>query len=182
MGKIRGGHLAEIAIWMIFAVLAFYFSYEFDRPIEIYEFGASAWPRTIILFIVLAAFGQLYWYWRHGDEETGTRIGSAADDMDRTDAVETPLHYYKRVLPILAAPFIFAWLLEDIGFYTLAPLFIAAVILLLGERRWKWIVGITALIYTLLLLFFAKILYVGLPTGNIHPFYDFSNWLLALIR
>lgn len=28
----------------------------------------------------------------------------------------------------------------------------------------------------------AKLLCVGLPTGNVHPFSDFSNWLLVKLR
>jgi len=33
-----------------------------------------------------------------------------------------------------------------------------------------------------LLLFFVKLLYVGLPTGNIKPFYDFGNWIVTLLQ
>jgi len=33
-----------------------------------------------------------------------------------------------------------------------------------------------------LLLTFVSLLYVGLPTGNISPFYDLSHWLVTLLQ
>lgn len=83
---------------------------------------------------------------------------------------------------ILALPIFFAALLEDMGFYAMAPLFIVGVTLLMGERRPQWIALTIALIMGVLLLMFVSILYVGLPTGNLNPFYDFSNWLVILLQ
>ena len=83
---------------------------------------------------------------------------------------------------ILALPIFFAALLEDMGFYATAPLFIVGVMFLMGERRPKWMAIVAALIMGILLFFFVSVLYVGLPTGNVHPFYDFSHWLVTLIQ
>jgi hypothetical protein len=51
-----------------------------------------------------------------------------------------------------------------------------------GERRAKWMVSIMALIYGLLLLLFVNILYVGLPVGNIRPFYDIGSWVVTVLQ
>jgi hypothetical protein len=83
---------------------------------------------------------------------------------------------------ILALPVFFAALLEDMGFYALAPFFIIGVMILMGERRLSRMAMIMPLIYGLLLLCFVKLLYVGLPTGYVRPFYDFGNWVVALLQ
>jgi hypothetical protein len=93
--------------------------------------------------------------------------------------------YYLRIHRVrvaLVLPLFFAALLEDFGFYSLAPLFIVGVMYMFGERRPKWMLSIMALIYGLLLLFFVKVLYVGLPVGNIRPFYDIGSWVVTVLQ
>lgn len=188
MGKANRGHVIETALWLLFAGFLYYFSFEFDRPIEIYKFGATLWPRVIIFIIVLAALGNFFWHWRYGDEVQGHSIGASAAESESPSADADPdgesktLAYKARIAGILILPFIYAYFLERIGFYTLTPFFIAGVICLMGERRWIWIVGVSIISYLIILLLFAKILYVGLPVGTIHPFYDYSNWLLSLLQ
>jgi hypothetical protein len=237
MGKLRIGHLVEAGLWLSLCLFLFVYSFEFDRDIEIYKFGATAWPRTIILLMVIAALGQLAHHWLKGDEATSDFIGAAADDGSEEAAHEAHnegLGWYLSTLALLSIPFIymrvpdwiasqigtdgtglhliriicaviltaiiiyylrihrvrvalvlplfFAALLEDFGFYSLAPLFIVGVMYMFGERRPKWMLSIMALIYGLLLLFFVKVLYVGLPVGNIRPFYDIGSWVVTVLQ
>jgi len=176
--RITKGELFEVAFWLLFAAGAFALSFKFNQDIEIYEFNATGWPRVVILLIALAAVGQLF---------HDVKARWAADAPARREAREpVPASerrdYLLRIGAILVTPFIFAFLLEPIGFYTLAPFFVAAFLFIGGERRWKRIVGISLFIYAVMVFFFAKLLFVGLPVGNWHPFYDFSNWLLVFIR
>ena len=202
MGKLTRAHLIETAVWLAIVVVGFYYSYEFDGNIEIYKFGASGWPRGVLALIVIAAIGNLIWHYLNGDhygdiihhaEELAGRA-SETDDPGTGDsatgvAVEIPQEedepksaYYLRIIPIIALPFLYGYFLEGVGFYSLTPLFIALVIFVMGERSWSWLLGITALIYGLLLFLFAKILFVGLPVGNWHPFYDFGQWIITVIQ
>lgn len=187
MGKLTKAHMIEAALWLGFAAFLYIYSFEFDRPIEIYKFGATAWPRAIILLIVIAGLGNLYYHWRFGDGApalTETDVPHPDDqDVAGGDAgEESSLGSYLRLGAILVLPFIYAALMESIGFYTLTPFFVAAVIVLMGERRLSWIIGISLVTYVVILFIFAKLLYVGLPVGTVHPFYDYSNWLLAWIQ
>ena len=75
---------------------------------------------------------------------------------------------------------IFALSLKPVGFYSATPFFIAAIIFLLGEKRIKWIISITLLIYSLLILLFMVVLNAPLPQGNVSPFYDFSAFARVL--
>ena len=80
----------------------------------------------------------------------------------------------------LILPLIFAWSLKPVGFYAATPIFTALVILLLGERRPKWVLGITLFIYAMLILLFMVVLNAPLPQGTVSPFYDFSAFMLRM--
>ncbi len=83
---------------------------------------------------------------------------------------------------IIALPILFAAFLQDFGFYAMAPIFIIGVMYLFGERRYKRIVVIMLGLMALLLMLFVSILYVGLPTGNISPFYEFGTALVNILQ
>ena len=50
--------------------------------------------------------------------------------------------------------------------------------MLLGERRLKKVLGITLVIYSMLIGLFMMILNAPLPQGTVSPFYDFSAFML----
>ena len=237
MGKLRIGHLVEAGFWLALCLFLYVFSFDFDRSIEIYKFGAAGWPRAIILLIALAAIGQLVHHWVKGDESSSQIISAAVDD-GAEEAAHAAHHenlkWYLWTFSLLAIPFVylrlpdwianafgagqgglhairigvaailaaivfyfirhhrvrvalmlplfFAALLEDFGFYLLAPFFIVGVMYLFGERRARPMVLITALIYGIVLLLFVKLLFVGLPIGNIRPFYDFGSWVVTVLQ
>jgi len=186
MGKLTVGHLVETAIWLGLAVILYYYSFEFDRSIEIYRYGAATWPRAIIVLMVVAALGNLYYHWRWGDEAQGQSIGGTSDSPDEamqtTGDEQDSMAYYVRIGLMLILPFVYAYLMDSFGFFALTPFFIAAVMILMGERRPLWIIGFTILIYIIILFLFARVLNANLPVGTVHPFYDFSNWLLVNIQ
>lgn len=175
--RITRGELFEVAFWLAFAAAAFALSFRFDREIEIYKFGATGWPRVVLVLIVLGALGQLL---SHVRARLAGRAQERGVSVAKSSAPEPA--YAVRIAAILITPFVFAFLLENVGFYTLAPFFIAAFLFIGGERHWGRIVGISLFVYALMILLFAKLLFVGLPVGNWHPFYDFSNWLLVLLQ
>lgn len=237
MGNLRPGHLVEAAVWLSLCVFLYVYSFDFDRDIEIYKFGASAWPRTIILLMAIAALGQLFHHWTRGDEIASHTISAAVDDGSEEAAHEshhddvkwyastfglllipfaymripdwiaawlsldaTGLHISRVVCALilvgiylyfmrrnligatLALPLFFAAMLEDFGFYSLAPFFIIGVMYMFGEKRPRHMASIGALVFGLLMLLFVKILYVGLPVGNIRPFYDIGSWVVTVLQ
>ena len=169
--------LAEVALWLAFAGTAYYFTFDFERGIEIYRFGAHGWPRVVIALIAIAALMQAFTVLRR----PSAPVSDAAAEPG-SDAAEKGLAYKARVAATLLIPLVYAGLLERVGFYVLTPFFILAILLLAGERRWKTLIGVSLGIYAALVFFFGKLLYINLPVGNLHPFYDISNWLLVLIR
>ena len=178
LGQLGKSHMTETVVWSLIAVIFFGYTFEFNQPIEIYKFGATGWPRVIILLLLLVTLGNLYHHFTHGSAIQKGRVGIAETDESPTD-YSNPATLAK-IIAILFTPFLFAYLLKPVGMYSAAPFFIAAVIWLFGERRWKWIVSITILIYAILLGLFVVTLNAPLPQGNVSPFYDFSGFILKM--
>ena len=178
MGQLGKSHMIETVVWSLIAVIFFGYTFEFNQPIEIYKFGATGWPRVIILLLMLVTLGNLYHHFKNGSAIQKGRVGIAETDDSPTD-YSNPATLAK-IIAILFTPFLFAYLLKPVGMYSAAPFFIAAVIWLFGERRWKWIISITILIYAILLGLFVVTLNAPLPQGNVSPFYDFSGFILKM--
>ena len=174
MGRLTRSHLVEAAIFLLIVAVFYGFSFEFNQTIEIYIFGATAWPRVVIGLLLLATLGNMWFQYKNGSASQGT-IGQNEDTADYSDPGTLP-----RMIAVLATPFIFAWLLKPVGIYFAAPFFIAAIIWLFGERRWKAIVIMTFVIYFIFIGLFLVILNAPLPQGNTSPFYDFSAWVLKM--
>jgi len=192
MSKLRTGHIVEVAFWLILIAFFFAYTFEFDKEIEIYKYGAAMWPRAILLLMALAAIGQLLDQRRNGDASSSNTMAKAHEDSaQETD--NTGPAWYVSTLILLAIPFIYMVIPEKVaslmsvtdiapGEPRIGPVFIIGVMLLMGERRIKRMAMVMPFLYGLLLLFFVKLLYVGLPTGNVRPFYDFGNWVVSLLQ
>ena len=174
MGRLTRTHMVEVAIFLLIVAVFYGFSFEFNQPIEIYIFGATAWPRVVIALLFAATLGNFWFQFKNGSASQGT-IGQTDDRADYSDPGTLP-----RMVAVLLTPFLFAWLLKPVGIYFSAPFFIAAIIWLFGERRWKAILLMTLLIYVIFIGLFLMVLNAPLPQGNVSPFYDFSAWILKL--
>lgn len=238
MSKLRTGHIVEVTFWLALVLFFFAYSFEFDKEIEIYRYGAAMWPRAILFLIAVAAIGQVLHQRRKGDASSSNTMSKAHEDSAQ-DSTNNSLGWYISTFILLLIPFVymvipekvaalmavediapgeagigrvklicaaalffiylvFAWrnpvgamlalpiffaaLLQDLGFYALAPVFIIGVMILMGERRISRMAMVMPFLYGLLLLFFVKLLYVGLPTGNVRPFYDFGNWVVQMLQ
>ncbi len=181
MNRLSGGQRLQAVFWIAFAVGAFALTYQFDREIEIYRFGAAGWPRAVIVFLFLAAIGQLL-HDLKGNGSTAKHEGETAQSRIFKEWARQGFAANLRVASILALPLVYAGLLQPMGYYALTPLFLAAFLAIIGERRIKWLIIVPSAIYFVLTILFTRYLYVGLPTGYWPGFYDFSNWLLVLIR
>lgn len=174
MGRLKRTHLIEAVVFLLIVAVFYGFTFEFNQPIEIYRFGATAWPRVILFLLLLATLGNIWYQYKYGSASQAT-IGQSDDVADFSEPGAVT-----RMVAVLFTPFIFAWLLKPVGIYFSAPFFIAAIIWLFGERRWKAILIMTVCIYVIFIGLFLMILNAPLPQGNVSPFYDFSAWILTL--
>lgn len=179
MAQISRGQLFEVAFWFAFAAAAYALSLQFDRPMDMYRFGATAWPRAIILLIVLAAIGQLY------DDLRRTRPVSwaAAKPVQLPDDLAGRSgEYYVRMGMVFGLPLAYTFLLEYTGYYLTTPFLLIGYFFAYGEYRIRRILVLTIAIYVVITVVFTTIFYTGLPVGNWPVFYDINNWILLLFR
>ena len=174
LGRLTSIHWVEAGIFLLIIAVFYGFSFEFNQPIEIYRYGATAWPRVIIGILLLATIGNIWFQHKHGSSSQGT-IGQSEDEADFSDSSTIA-----QMAAVLLTPLVFAWLLKPVGIYFSAPFFIAAIMWLFGERRWKAILVMTVVIYVLFIGLFLVVLNAPLPQGNVSPFYDFSAWILKM--
>jgi hypothetical protein len=79
---------------------------------------------------------------------------------------------------VLILPLVYALSLKPVGFYSGTPIFIALIMIAWGERRVRFILINTILIYAILIGLFMIVLNAPLPQGNKSPFYDVSAFML----
>ena len=177
MGKLKVSHIVETGVWIAIIVVFFAFSFEFNQDIEIYIFGATGWPRAVLSILLLVVLGNFFHLYKKGSEEQQGRIGIT--EVDEGISYES-FKSVQKLIAILLLPFIYALSLKPVGFYSATPFFIALIIMLLGEKRTKWILANTLFIYFLIILLFMVLLNAPLPQGNVSPFYDFSAFMLTI--
>jgi len=176
MPKLTAGQWTEIVIWLVVAGFAYGFSFEFDRDIDMYRFGASGWPRAVILLIALAAIGQFL-------QDVRTAQTSPLYDPGYFSRFsEHGPRFMIRMGLTLALPLVYAGLMQEMGYYFLTPFFLMGYLYLTGEHRLKMLVLVPFSIFIVVTVIFTRVLYVGLPTGYWPGFYDFGNWAVVLIR
>lgn len=162
--------------WICFASTAIALTFGFTGEIANYKYGAAGWPRVLFTGIIVVAIIQLLVSLRNFTQcpsESPERI---------TDRSSTPVSIAGLPLKTLAAPVIYVAFLPQVGFFAATPIFLASVMLIMGERRLPIIAAVTAGIYAFVLLVFVKLLFVPLPIGSWPGFYEFGNWLLVTIR
>lgn len=171
-----GGLGGELAFWVGLAAIAFALTFRFADEVGSYRWGAASWPRAIALAMVVGAVAQFLLRLR-------ARAGAppvAAAPLRLLQAVGSWENL--RLVAALGLPLLYVFLMPWTGFYATTPAFLVAYLYCLGERRPRLLIVVPAVVYVLIILVFGSLFYVALPTGTLPGFYDFSNWLLVLIR
>lgn len=176
MPKLSAGQWFEVGIWLVVAGLAYLFSFDFDRPIEFYKFGAAGWPRLIILFIALGAIGQFV------QDLIQSRNKPFYDPGYFAQFAEHGPRFFIRMGLTLALPMIYAGLMQGMGYYFATPFFLAGYLFMTGEHRVSRLILVPLVIYVVITVIFTRFAYVGLPVGYWPGFYDFGNWLVVFLR
>ncbi len=177
----RGQIAGELGAWLALSALAYGLSFQFADEVGTYLWGAASWPRGVAGLMILGALAQAGMRLRaHAKSQIAP--SSAAAMEDPAEAVTPPTARRLGFVANFALPLLYVFLLPHTGFYLTTPFFLAAYLLLLGERRLKVLIFAPLVIFALINIVFTKLFYVALPTGNWPGFYDFSNWFLVTVR
>ncbi len=170
--------LFEVGVWLAIGVTAYALTFEFDDPIQGYRLGATAWPRAIILGMLVIAILQFGLAMRKAAMEKKFTTDKAAQSQRETPEAKLSL----KVVLAFVLPLFYLLLIPRTGFYLTTPIFLFAYLFLLGERRWTRLIQVTAIIYAIMIIVFTTIFFVPLPVGYWPFFYDVNNWLLQIYR
>ena len=163
----------EGLIWLVFAALVYALTFEFDQPLRGYAFGATAWPRAIILMIGIGAVGLLT-AGVIGAAWTVTKALEPDGDPARGSKVIQPTSWRFEVLRqalepkrllTFSLPLIYVAAMHRFGFLIVSPLFLIAYMYLFGYRRWPILIAVNLIIYSIVLLVFVRLLYTHFPPG-----------------
>ena len=175
MGKLSRPDIFEAVFWLLISVIFFVVSFSFNQPIEIYKFGATGWSRVILFLMALVCLGNFYYAYSKGSKAQEGRVGAKEND----EPIEyTSIGQYFKTGMVLMLPLVYALSLKPVGFYSGTPIFIALIMIAWGERRVRFILINTILIYAILIVLFMLVLNAPLPQGNVSPFYDISAFML----
>ena len=171
-GKPKLTLVLEWGVWVALAAAGYWLTFAFDEPLDVYRFGATGWPRFILLCIAIGATVQLaLGLWQGG------RDAAQAEGDDRGTAGLSPT-----LIGIFLLPLAYLFLLSRTGFFFTTPFFILAFLWILKVRRPRLLLSVTAAVYGLVLLIFVRLFYVALPVGNWPGFYDVNNWIVVTVR
>jgi hypothetical protein len=168
----------EVCVWLAIGVSAYAMTFQFDDPIQGYRFGATAWPRAIILGILAVAILQFGLAMREATAAKRPSADKAAQSQPQAPETKAVL----KVVLAFVLPLLYLLLLPRTGFYLTTPMFLFTYLFLLGERRWSQLIQVTAIIYAIMIIVFTTLFFVPLPVGYWPFFYDINNWLLQVYR
>ena len=184
-----GARAAEGLIWLAFAALAYFLTYEFDQPLRGYALGATTWPRAIILMIGLGAVGLLVSGLLNPGAEADRRadLDSSFDAEAKVSApaVSTAEFWRQALEPkrllSFGLPLVYVAAMHRFGFLFVSPVFLLAYMYLFGYRKWRILIAVNLAIYALVLLVFVRLLYTHFPPG-LGIFHSLTGRFVDLIQ
>ncbi|NWG04062.1 MAG: tripartite tricarboxylate transporter TctB family protein [Syntrophaceae bacterium] len=153
-----------ISVVVFFGSLYLYFeSMKFEGH-EVYgKLGPAYWPKFLLICLMILSFLVAVDAIRGRKKREAEKEGTQKSESGK-------------VRLFLAIGFIVLYfiLMQVLGFILLTPFFLIAFMYLLGERKKKWIFGVSIGLTILIVWVFTKAMYVPLPRGQ-WIFLDFSH-------
>ena len=167
----------EPLAWGAFLLLAYLGTLNFDQEMSYYRFGASGWPRAILLVLALAALALAL--------DQTSKSPPASQDIPREQAASsgdtTRQARSALILAHFAMPVLYGVALHFAGFLLVTPIFMVIYARLLGYRSWSTLLGFTAVIILIVLLLFISVLNTPLPMGR-GLMYTVNSLIISAVR
>jgi len=149
---------------VFFASLYLYMIAASYKGHEIYgKLGPGFWPKFILIAMMVLSLWIAVDAFRARKKTAGDKPGAAAK------SAVSRIHFFLALTLIIA----YLVLLNVAGFIALTPFFLIAFMVLLGEKSWPWMIGLSIGMTVLIVIAFTQAMYVPLPRG-IGIFHDFS--------
>lgn len=173
--RIRHNQFIEWAIWVSLTVLLWVQTSSFSEPIAEFKFGADGWPKVILASLAFGATAQLIL------NVMTTKADQNTDAIQQAGSSNISTNRWQQ-FGIFILPFIYLWFMYRMGFFFITPIFILAYLWILEVRKWTYLLCVSLGVYFFILFVFVRLFYVAMPVGTWPIFYDFSNWIITIIR
>ena len=131
---------------------------------EIYgKLGPGFWPKFILIVMTVLSVLIAIDAFRTWKKSAGEKQPKA------TSSDGSRIRFFSALILIIA----YFFFLNIIGFIALTPFFLTAFMVLLGEKSWPWIIGLSMGMTIIIVLAFTQAMYVPLPRG-VGIFHKFS--------
>lgn len=172
----RAKRIVPYAVILAAASWLLYLTGKFDYDKTAGSLGPDAWPRLILSLMIAACVFEilrLTWFWR--GEEIPPADSSAPDSELAAENYISPATTTKSLQAALALTSIALYLLVFgyLGFFLATLLFLCIFPAIAGYRRILVILPVAAMLTTLFMFLFMRVIYVSLPIG-IEPFSSVS--------
>ena len=123
---------------------------------EIYgKLGPGYWPGFILMTMMVLSLWIAVDAFRARKKSAGDKLGAGAK------SVASRIRFFVALTLIIA----YLVLLNVVGFIALTPFFLIAFMILLGEKSWPWMIGLSIGMTILIVIAFTQAMYVPLPRG-----------------
>jgi len=148
LGK-RGELLVPLS-FLAASAYFFYLAFEFRGAFVMIRQGAGPdlFPKIFTAFIMVFSLRLIY---------NAVKKGSLSE-FERS---ANPQNLWITIAFML----VYAFLLEIVGFIVLTPIWVAAYMLAIGMRRWRWLIGATVIFSAFMIAVFPKLMLIQLPRG-----------------
>jgi putative tricarboxylic transport membrane protein len=133
------------------------------RGNEVYgKLGPGFWPKLILLCMMILSV------WIAADAFRARKASGKSQGMEPGKRGFERIRFFSALLIMMG----YFFLLNIIGFVALTPFFLIGFMVLLGEKSWPWMVGLSLGMTALIVVAFTQAMYVPLPrgTGIFHAF------------
>ncbi len=153
----RYSHLIEGLAWLIFVLLAAAYTFEFDDPLPVYDWGPAHWPRVVLFCMFVASC----WLIVFESKSQRKANGESSEPLK----IEVDMSMRVRIVLIFAMPVLFAFLIHKLGFLLVTPFFLFGYMWLMGVNRLRTLLIMTVSIYSAIVIVFVKLIFTYLPPG-----------------
>lgn len=151
--------IVESGMWLVFVLLAYMYTFQFDRPLPVYDWGPAHWPRVILFGMFAASLRLLYRDWRMSKSAAQTKGPDGIGDG------QLELSTKVRVAMIFVLPVLYTFMIHKLGFLLVTPFFLCGYMWIMGVRKVRTLIILTVCFSSALVLVFVKLIFTYLPPG-----------------
>ncbi len=136
-------------------------TFDFMGPLSNFKWGAAFWPQMILSGIIVVAviLGAVTYLYKP--------IGNTGKvDLQRQKLEnDSPPAITAKSVAIFLIPLVYVFSMHQLGFFLVTPIFLPLYMYLMGVRKIRTLVLVTAGLYSVIIFLFVALVFTPLPQG-----------------